>query len=93
MKLDQHARQRLLEALNLNGWTIESDFVYAPRRTLWFLISDPWQGDLADMLERMQARLLRIVNIASTYPNPTSSQDAVDDTEDLINILRTLQPR
>jgi hypothetical protein len=90
MKLPEGVRQLLLETLLANGWTVEGDFIYAPRRTIWLLCADPWQGDLADMLERMQGRLQRIYNLASAEQDRGSSQDAIDDTAGLVRVLQTL---
>jgi hypothetical protein len=94
MKFPESTRQLLLESLLANEWTIEGDSIYAPRETIWLLRADPWQGDLADMLERMQGRLQRIYNFASTQADRVSSQDAIDDTRGLVCVLQSLcQPR
>jgi hypothetical protein len=86
--LDETSRLRLLDTLIADGWTSEGDFIYAPRRTMWLLRSSPWEGDLAEMHERMQGRLDRIRTNALT-----GWQDSFDDTARLVQVLGVLTGR
>jgi hypothetical protein len=89
MTLDEQARRLLVETLSTSGWVIEGDFIYAPRRTIWFLCSDPWQGDLSEMLEGMQGRLDRIRRHgAHPGDDDVGFQESLDDTGGLVRILK-----
>jgi hypothetical protein len=90
MKLPEPCRRRLIDGLIAVGWSVEDGFLYAPRRTFWLQCDDPWTGDLADMLERMRGRLHRIRNSATASEDPTTFQDAIDDTSELVEVLNQL---
>jgi hypothetical protein len=52
---------------------------------MWLLRDSPWQGDLADFIERMEGRLSRIgKNQAGDF------EQVLDDTRSLIVALRSL---
>lgn len=90
MHLEEQARRLLIETLISNGWVVEGEFIYAPRRTIWFLCSNPWQDDLAEMLERMQGRLERIRRNGPHSGDEAGYQDSVDDTGGLVRVLEGL---
>jgi hypothetical protein len=90
MRLDEQARRLLVETLISDGWVINDRFIYAPRRTIWFLCSDPWQGDLAEMLERMQGRLDRIRRNGPHSGDEAGFQDSIADTGGLVRALKRL---
>ena len=90
MRLDEQARQVLVDALIADGWVIDGDFVYAPRRTICFRCAAPWQGDLASMLERMQGRLERIRRNGPHSGYEAAFQDSIADTAGLLHALKRL---
>jgi hypothetical protein len=90
MCLDEHARKLLVETLISSGWVVDGAFVYAPRRTIWFQCANPWQGDLSDMLERMQGRLERIRRNGPHSGDETGYRASMDDTGGLVRILERL---
>ena len=60
MPLSATQAESLFEALTARGWTWDGETIFAPHRTIWLGRRVPWEGDLLDFLERMEARLVRI---------------------------------
>jgi len=93
MELSEKDRITLLANLEANGWIWENDFIYAPHKTIWFFGTSPWQGDLADFHERMAARFERLARDKRLHPDPRQHQNALDDTQNLVDILEEMMSK
>ena len=82
----------MIASLETSGWVVDGDSIYAPARTIWFLCSDPWQGDLAEMLERMRGRLERIRR-RGPFPGEVGYEESLADTGGLVQVLERLNGR
>jgi predicted acetyltransferase len=90
MALDKDDRARLIDALLERGWQVQDDMLLAPRRTMWLRCSDPWQGDLTDMLARMQGRLARARQFENDDRDAEAWRETIDDVADLVDALAGL---
>jgi hypothetical protein len=58
---------------------------------MWLSSLDPWQGDLDDMLARINGRLERIQRTASAYPeHAAANAESLEDTAGLVDVLTKL---
>lgn len=90
MGLTAEERDAFLKALERKGWSWVGEFIYAPHKSMWLLVADPWHGDMADFLERMLARAERLLQHRSHYDDPLWHQNIVGDTQSLVGTLREL---
>lgn len=85
MPLRREQTEALVAALRERDWKRNGDFIYGPRESMWLLMDAPWQGDLADFVERMESRVSRIAqNQVGDF------EQALDDTRSLLAALRSL---
>lgn len=90
MELDDHSRELLIAALLERGWRFEADLVMSPKKTMWLSRETPWHGELADMLERMQARLERVRRFVNDEAATEEWRETFDDTRSLVDVLEEL---
>ncbi len=85
MPLTREQTEELFVALLKRDWKRKGDFIYAPHESMWLLRDSPWQGDLADFIERMEGRASRIAKHQAG-----DFEQARDDAISLIAALRSL---
>lgn len=85
MPLTREQTEALFAALLERDWKRKGDLIYAPHESMWLSTDSPWQGDLADFIERMEGRVSRIARNQAG-----DSEQALDDTRSLISALRSL---
>jgi hypothetical protein len=76
-------KENLFAALLERGWTWREDFIFAPHESIWLAKERPWEHDLADFRERMEARLARIAAARL-------DDEALSDTSQLVAALAAL---
>jgi len=84
MPLTREQTEQLFAALLERDWKRKGDFIYAPHESMWLLMDSPWQGDLADFIERMEGRVSRIAQ------NQGDCEQSLNDTRSLLAALRSL---
>ena len=86
MPLNDEQKDRLFGALQRLGWEWRDAVIYAPNETIFLMKERPWEGDLADFIERMEGRLARIANNRFE-----GFERALGDTRLLVTALRSLR--
>jgi hypothetical protein len=78
--------EALFAALQDRGWRWKEDVIYAPHGTMWLMRERPWEGDLGDLIERMEGRCSRISrNLLDGY------EHALDNTRLLVAALNAIR--
>src|SRR5262245_27588046 len=86
MSLSAETRHALITALLGQGWFWESDFIYAPNRTLWLHGSELWHGTLMNFHETFSARVQKIIGMKVYHDDPKQHQQVVDDNQSLVSV-------
>ncbi|HSB08756.1 MAG TPA: hypothetical protein VLM38_04555 [Blastocatellia bacterium] len=92
MALSPAQRSALFEALESRSWFYRESFIYAPNQTMWLLVAEPWQADLAEFHERMAGRKERIIKNAGFHDNQEQHKNVVSDITSLIESIESLLP-
>lgn len=87
MPLQAHEVRMLFAGLEAKGWAWEEDVLMAPHGSIWLTREHPWDHDLKDFRQRMQARLMRIEGNRDIYEVEAEYQGIWDDTASLVETL------
>jgi hypothetical protein len=84
--LSKTQTEQLFAGLLERRWKWKGDAIYGPNETMWLMREDPWQGDLHDFIERMEARLTRIARNRFD-----GFEHSLSDTNSLVDALKAMR--
>lgn len=90
MPLLPQEAERLIDDLAAKGWAVEDGIIYAPHRSMWFVLEHPWRGNLADLHRHMTGRLHRIGGHRWMYTDADEHAGVLRDTATLVEVLEEI---
>ena len=81
---------RLIRALTAKGWVVEGQNIFAPHRSIWLAVEQPWGGDLDDFLDRIRGRLRRVQGHGDMHEGFEEHAGVCRDVETLVEVLTSI---